>query len=61
MSLINGQIPANTPCTYREQCPFAARGECFHKGIEHNTPFSCGAARAYEIDAKRAEKLKGKL
>jgi hypothetical protein len=48
-TLVNGKIPANTVCPYRARCPFAEKGTCHHKGVDHNCAFSCGAARAYAI------------
>lgn len=47
--LVDGRIPAHTECPFRTQCAFAIRDACSHKGKDHNVPFSCGAARAYEL------------
>jgi hypothetical protein len=43
--LVEGKIPAQTVCPFREQCTEAQNGHCAHKGTEHTVPFSCGYAR----------------
>jgi len=45
--LVNGRIPANTVCPYRDECPSAANGDCGHKGVEHTVAYSCGFARLF--------------
>jgi hypothetical protein len=49
VQLIEGKIPANTVCPYREQCTEAQNGNCGHYGVEHNVPYSCGYARLFKI------------
>lgn len=46
--LVGGKIPALTDCPYKDECPMA-QTSCHHKGKEHNVPFSCGAARAFDL------------
>lgn len=48
-SLIEGKIPAFTECFYKAKCEIAIGGVCKHQGNEHNVPFSCASARAFEI------------
>ena len=43
----NGLIPAHTICPFKEQCQLA--DGCHHKGHDHDVPFSCAAARAFDI------------
>lgn len=48
-SLLNeGMIPAHTPCPFTET---KCKNMCiaFHKGVEHKVPFSCAAARAWDL------------
>jgi hypothetical protein len=47
--LINGRIPPNTECPYRNRCSVAKNNDCNHKGIEHLIPFSCAIARLFVI------------
>ena len=51
--LVEGKIPANTVCPYREQCPEPKRGNCGHAGTLHNVPYSCGYARLFKIMGPR--------
>lgn len=44
--LVEGNIPAFTPCPFRNECILS---RCFHKAEKHEVPFSCGAARAFDI------------
>lgn len=58
--LVDGKIPAYTKCPWFQQCHIADWGQCAHRGIEHDRPFSCASARAYQIlecptDAQVAE------
>ena len=48
-TLINGKIPPNTKCPYLNQCTMS----CYHKGIQHEVAFSCGAARAFKMIAEK--------
>ena len=47
--LVEGKIPANTVCPYRESCTEARNGNCGHMGKEHTVPYSCGYARLFKI------------
>lgn len=47
--LVEGKIPANTVCPYRESCTEAQNGNCGHMGKEHTVPYSCGYARLFKI------------
>ncbi len=46
--LVDGLIPKNTVCPFREQCK-PNPGFCHHKSEEHNVDFSCALARGYDI------------
>lgn len=48
-SLIDGKIPANTVCPFRDRCEIAQAGTCKHMGADHSVPFSCAAARMFEM------------
>lgn len=48
--LVGGCIPAHTECPYKENCDYVEG--CHHKGVEHEVPFSCGAARFYRVFKK---------
>jgi hypothetical protein len=50
--LIDGRIPARTPCPFKAACPSIGPGACLHKGTEHAVPFSCGFARAFDLSEK---------
>ena len=45
----NGKIPAFTECPFKYRCDWAKKGVCHHKGEKHNTEYSCGVARAYDL------------
>lgn len=47
--LTDGRIPPHTICPFREMCAIAREDKCYHHGVDHNVPFSCGAARAFDI------------
>lgn len=47
--LINGKIPANTECPWKDKCSTALESKCNHKGLQHDIPFSCGFARGFAI------------
>jgi len=48
VTLVGGKIPAFTVCPFKDKCD--PKDEfCHHKGILHVAPFSCGFARAFEI------------
>jgi hypothetical protein len=49
--LVNGNIPANTPCSFREKCEIAQAGACKHLGSEHQVEFSCAVARSFDMFA----------
>lgn len=46
-----GRIPPKTVCPFKPSCLFAepAVAACKHKGVEHNTPFSCASARLFVV------------
>ena len=50
--LVQGKIPAHTECPFRDQCKYAAEGQCKHQGEAHTVPFSCGTARLFFIMRK---------
>lgn len=54
IQLINGCIPENTECPFRNICIFVQEGTCKHKGVEHNVPFSCAAARGFVLLHKKS-------
>lgn len=54
--LVNGKIPAFEICPFKDECPMAETS-CHHKGTEHNVPFSCGAARAFDLIHKYDAKV----
>lgn len=45
--LEDGCIPIGVSCPWKEKCEMAE--VCFHKGINHTTPFSCAAARGFDL------------
>jgi hypothetical protein len=45
--LENGCIPIGVPCPWKEKCAMA--DSCFHEGLKHTTPFSCAAARGFDL------------
>jgi hypothetical protein len=53
--LVEGRIPAHTPCPFRSECTEAANGHCAHMGTEHTVPFSCGYARLFNIMGRANE------
>lgn len=48
-TLVDGKIPANTVCPFRAKCEIAQNDACKHNGVNHTVPFSCAAARGFEI------------
>jgi hypothetical protein len=52
--LVNGKIPANTECPWKTKCGLVQG--CHHKGINHDIPFSCAAARGFEIMERDIDK-----
>ena len=50
--LVEGKIPANTECPFRNECNEAANGDCGHQGTAHTVPYSCGYARLFNIFTK---------
>lgn len=54
--LVEGHIPANTKCPWRDQCCIAQGGACGHKGVDHPVPFSCASARAFDMFKKNERK-----
>jgi hypothetical protein len=53
----DGLIPAHTICPFKESCGLA--DGCHHKGHNHEIPFSCAAARGFDMVAR--DKLERKL
>jgi hypothetical protein len=41
---VDGLIPANTECPYKDKCETKAAGDCRHLGKEHPVTFSCVSA-----------------
>lgn len=58
--LVDGKIPANTPCPYTDRCD-PNKEFCHHKGVDHQVPFSCGFARAFEIFSGQKQNKSTKL
>jgi len=54
--LVNGSIPANTNCPYKNQCGDYAKNFCIHLGPLHPVPYSCAMARSFEITEKPKKK-----
>lgn len=48
-TLVNGRIPANTVCPFRDSCNESKNGNCGHTGLLHNVPYSCGYARLFNL------------
>ena len=44
--LVDGKIPAGQACPFKDSCPCHGKS-CYHKGVDHPTPFSCAYARAF--------------
>jgi hypothetical protein len=53
--LVDGRIPAFTPCPVKDQCGIDMKGECNHQGEKHESSYSCGMARAIEMVAQANE------
>ena len=49
VGLVDGKIPANTNCAYKEKCEIFQAQKCHHKGVDHPVAFSCAVARAFEL------------
>jgi hypothetical protein len=47
--LVSGKIPAGTPCHFMDICPSAENKTCGHHGAAHTVDYSCGAARAFDL------------
>lgn len=47
--LVAERIPANTECPFASLCLIKQEGACKHKGKEHEIPFSCASARAFDL------------
>lgn len=45
--LVEGKIPANTVCPFLSECSMTS--QCHHQGKNHSVPFSCAAARGFDI------------
>jgi len=52
IKLVNGKIPPNAECPFKNECDIVKFGCCNHNGINHNVPFSCAMARFFEITQK---------
>ena len=53
--LVNGAVPANTDCPYKNRCELAQSDSCNHTGVNHAVPFSCAVARGFEIILRNKE------
>lgn len=51
VGLIDGKIPPNTDCPYKEKCEIFQSQKCHHQGLNHTTAFSCAVARAFELSS----------
>ena len=51
--LTEGKIPPHTECLYKAECNDGVTGLCAHHGKAHGVPFSCGAARAFDLVQRR--------
>ena len=49
--LVDGRIPAYTTCPFKDQCEMSHN--CYHLGKKHDRPFSCAAARAFDMISKK--------
>lgn len=47
--LVQGKIPARTPCPFANVCHEKRNGWCNHRGEAHRVPYSCGYARLFDI------------
>lgn len=55
--LVDGCIPANTPCPFRDRCEVAQGNVCRHQGEHHDCAFSCAIARAFDMQTGFARGL----
>lgn len=44
-----GLIPANEVCPFASECYIKHAGDCKHAGVKHQVPFSCAAARGFDM------------
>ncbi len=58
--LVKGKIEAGKSCHHRNQCGFAKEGCCNREQFINN-PYSCGAARGFEIEYLRDLKVKVRI
>lgn len=57
--LVDGKIPAGTICPFRDKCELANNPvSCGHKGEQHNTDYSCGAARGFDLLSDKLQSKK---
>lgn len=49
VDLVDGKIPANTECPYKDKCEIFQAQKCHHQGLNHATAFSCAVARGFAI------------
>lgn len=56
-NLVDGRIPANTPCPFRGRCEVAQSNVCVHQGERHDCAFSCAIARAFDMTLGSARNL----
>ena len=52
--LVEGKIPAGTACPFTGKCAFAQDKTCHHNGTNHTVDYSCGAARAFDLEQSTA-------
>lgn len=49
VDLVDGKIPPNTECPYKDKCEIFQAQKCHHQGLNHATAFSCAVARGFAI------------
>jgi len=50
--LTKGKIPIGQVCPYKNRCQIATAGQCHHTGKDHQTEFSCGLARGFDLETR---------
>ena len=53
--LVDGNIPKNTECPFRNSCPVIDM--CNHTGKDHPCDFSCGTARLMDIKQQNKKEI----
>lgn len=49
----DGLIELRAECPFRSCCEVAAANHCTHQGTQHQVPFSCAIARAFDLTAAK--------